>query len=565
MRAVHLIFITIVALLLAYTESHGTSWDNKPHFLTIGGKSSIGRPYYIQLSTSKSLDDSFCGGAIIDSGVVATAAHCINNLEKIFLIHTPSESNPISAFEVNAIVVHEKYSPLGLENDIALLFFDESKMTTQMKIIPLNRARREFDRLIATGRGSITSFGDIEGNLLREVELNYISNEICNRLSQSGYDVTDSMLCAGDIKNGGRDTCGGDSGGPLVEESGDGLLVGLVSFGENCGQQNSPGKYTRVSSFTSWIEEKTRSFKELQRPGTNPDIELAFNSYCYVNGRNRQEFSEDNDNGALLVKQERLVLDGSFKEMSNTQPEDIKSLCSFSLAKDHYTAILRQSGSREQVILVNKSKSRTWIADVRPEPINLSFTCTGSNFHQPISFIIDEGLALLASDEKFFLLSSVLVDNRNAIPDDGKSCETSSAKLSIFSIGGSDGDMGLVLFRDKSTNKDSLFSYSINKPLEREFELEAKISFSTKNKGKFALINNSSTLILYSWQLKCDVPFQLASSGDFRKDKTFVYPEDPYSQLNPGDKLTLDIEFQDAATAPNCVLNEELDVSIEEP
>lgn len=56
------------------------------------------------------------------------------------------------------------------------------------------------------------------------------------------------------------DTCQGDSGGPLIcdnlDSSGRGvakaILVGLTSFGEECGGQK-PGVYTRVSAYSDWI------------------------------------------------------------------------------------------------------------------------------------------------------------------------------------------------------------------------------------------------------------------------------------------------------------------------
>lgn len=60
----------------------------------------------------------------------------------------------------------------------------------------------------------------------------------------------DSMLCAGRMDIDGVDGCFGDSGGPLIYK---GVVVGLVSFGYECGLKYYPGVYTKVSYYTDWI------------------------------------------------------------------------------------------------------------------------------------------------------------------------------------------------------------------------------------------------------------------------------------------------------------------------
>ena len=90
--------------------------------------------------------------------------------------------------------------------------------------------------------------------------------------------MTDSMLCA--HSNAGRDACQGDSGGPLVLSGGidssvwvdekggkwmkdmheitrkfPDVVVGIVSWGSDCGHPRYPGVYSQVSVGCSWIEQ----------------------------------------------------------------------------------------------------------------------------------------------------------------------------------------------------------------------------------------------------------------------------------------------------------------------
>lgn len=68
--------------------------------------------------------------------------------------------------------------------------------------------------------------------------------------------VIDSLLCAADSKQK-KDACQGDSGGPLIREVNieDGIytILGVISSGFGCATK-TPGLYTRVSSFLSYIE-----------------------------------------------------------------------------------------------------------------------------------------------------------------------------------------------------------------------------------------------------------------------------------------------------------------------
>lgn len=51
----------------------------------------------------------------------------------------------------------------------------------------------------------------------------------------------------------------GDSGGPLVIARDENIwyVIGIVSWGMDCGKENKPGIYTKVTLYRDWIKSKT--------------------------------------------------------------------------------------------------------------------------------------------------------------------------------------------------------------------------------------------------------------------------------------------------------------------
>jgi secreted trypsin-like serine protease len=56
------------------------------------------------------------------------------------------------------------------------------------------------------------------------------------------------------------DSCRGDSGGPLIRDIGSKwFLFGIVSYGDAvCASSKAAGVYTRVSAYTTWIQQKLK-------------------------------------------------------------------------------------------------------------------------------------------------------------------------------------------------------------------------------------------------------------------------------------------------------------------
>merc|ERR1712176_210585 len=214
----------------------------------------------------------FCGGTMIASDVVLSAAHCVGGGSYNVVVGRHDLDNwwegesIAKSYEIR----HPEYSSSSTNNDFALIFLSRSTKE-DVEYIKLNSESSypsSGDSVHVMGYGdtnpseSITATSD----KLRDVEVKVMSNEKCSQSrgyvgwSYQSYQgqITSQMLCA---KDDNEDSCQGDSGGPLVvrgsdEDGGEDVQVGVVSWGIGCASSSFPGVYARVSLAYSWIKQE---------------------------------------------------------------------------------------------------------------------------------------------------------------------------------------------------------------------------------------------------------------------------------------------------------------------
>jgi trypsin len=206
----------------------------------------------------------FCGGTLVSSTKVVTAAHCVVAVRAVpwVLSVTAGRTDLTGSGGVRSAVRRIWVHP-GFRVSVS-----RGELVNHHDVAVLTLAGPLGDRFLpAVGQGErgpyqpgtvarilgwgITAENGGGSDVLRSARVPVLADRDCAADLGGAYDPAE-MTCAG-YPEGGVDTCQFDSGGPLV--IGD-RLAGITSWGVGCARPGQPGVYTRLASYADLIGEQ---------------------------------------------------------------------------------------------------------------------------------------------------------------------------------------------------------------------------------------------------------------------------------------------------------------------
>jgi len=205
-----------------------------------GNTASSPIPWQVSIRQGTGANGHFCGGTILDSKTVLSAAHCFTSIGQSMsgyyvtagLVNKFDTSGQTIAVSYGIWNNNMPYTENTYNNDFVILklqsplIFNQNVGPTCLPSTSTYAPENLGKSCFVSGWGQLQHEGAFPDNL-QWVEVPLVTNAQCFQNYNGYIGITSSMICAG-YPEGGKDSCQGDSGGPLIcNEGGKAVLTGL--------------------------------------------------------------------------------------------------------------------------------------------------------------------------------------------------------------------------------------------------------------------------------------------------------------------------------------------------
>uniref|UniRef100_A0A182R0M2 Peptidase S1 domain-containing protein n=1 Tax=Anopheles farauti TaxID=69004 RepID=A0A182R0M2_9DIPT len=217
----------------------------------------------------------FCHGTLISNRFVLTTATCGNTVvtnrlatayeqpTEIVLgehdLHTDPDcvtasncSLPATKRLIDSVIVHQNFSTDSYENDIALLFMNESVQfgnTIQPICLPLTSIVDDTDLHMQTIYNTVWS---VE-NTPRQIWMRHVPIAMCRKQLQNIITLKEGQICARIFRKDFIDLDGTAGSALQVDYDGRIFQYGILSLGFPSDVDKAPYVYSDVAKYINWI------------------------------------------------------------------------------------------------------------------------------------------------------------------------------------------------------------------------------------------------------------------------------------------------------------------------